>query len=258
MNSHLLVLTLVLFWGCSSGAQNKQQLNRTTDIIEYVKSPDSTDISCLEDVKRAKEEVHRGKITLTQLGGLGFDFLRYEKELIQLCQDYGLRFEYELLSCIVQEGQTQGCYGAYMDNELINRFGPNFKVNLFRKADSLFLVNVVREKMIVRSWDCDIAPVEPKDFDPTIDVSELDIKRGDDAFGGWPFHDITFVIELDSTVSEIQSTNFVAGDSANVNYETILYEVAMNYLNQNSTWIPGSIRTEAVRTRHSLRFTYLR
>jgi hypothetical protein len=69
-----------------------------------------------------------------------FEF-RQEKQLRELCNSTSLLFDYELFSCVGVSGQTSGCYGLYMDKIIAQKFGKNFKENLLKSADSIYIAS---------------------------------------------------------------------------------------------------------------------
>ena len=251
MKFQLLIFSLLVLSGCS------QQPRNTNELLNYVKSPALTDSSCREDIERAEKDIENGEIVLTQTAGFLFGFVRYEDELAQLSEQHGLQFDYDMLSCIVEDGQTHGCYGATMENEIIKRYGPNFRERLHEQADSLFLSNVLANNKSVNSWDCDEEAKQLADFKPTLIITEHDIKKGTGENSGWPFVDLVFVIELDSTISNFTTDNFVPMDSTNSLYGKELFALASNYLEQEySTWIPGTIKSQPVRTNKNVRIFF--
>jgi hypothetical protein len=252
MKFHLIIFSLVVFWSCT------QQPRNTDELLNYVKSPAPNDSSCKEDIERAKKDMENGKIVLTQTAGFLFGFIRYEDELVQLSEQHGLQFDYDMLSCIVQDGQTQGCYGATMENEINKRFGHNFRERLHEQADSLFLSNILSNAKSVDSWNCDEEAKQLTDFRPTVNVTQLNLKKGIDKYGGgWPFMDIEFIIELDSSISSFKYSNFVPADSANSIYEQELFKLGSNYIQQEyPTWVPGTIKSQPVRTNQNVRLLF--
>ena len=252
MKIHLLLVGLSILSGCSQHPYDSDQL------VNYVKSPASSDKLCIDEIDRAKVDIENGKIVLTQPAGFLFGFIRYEDELAQLSNQYGLEFDFDLLSCIEIDGQTQGCYGATMENEIIERFGPNFSEQLHERADSIFLSNVLANDRSVDSWNCDEEAMLLADFKQTLYISELSIKKGTATYGrGWPFMDLEFVIELDSSIGNFKYSNFVSQDSANSSYEHQLFLLGSNHLIQEyPTWVPGRIKSQPVRTNKSVRIFF--
>src|SRR5690625_1589245 len=75
------------------------------------------------------------------------------------------------------------CYGAYMDKVLADKYGLDFKKQMHKKADSLFLENVIKNNLAVYYGDCDERPKLPSeksrssDYVPNVIVENLDIKE---------------------------------------------------------------------------------
>lgn len=141
MRNIFYFIILILLQSCDS----HQKTNRTDTLelperVVYVSEPNKKDKLCISEINRAKDDIKKGKVVFTQSFGLGTEVLNYEKELKELCKTRGLVFDIDLISCIEYEGQTQGCYGDYMDKEIIERFGISFKKDLHREANRLFLL----------------------------------------------------------------------------------------------------------------------
>jgi hypothetical protein len=257
----LIILTLISFSACSQDKQkNDTDGHELPDRIQYIINPNSNDTLCLSEIERAKKDIENGKIVFTQSAGLLFGDIRYETELRDLCKINGLVFDFDLIGCVVFEGQTQGCYGDYMDKIIIDRYGIDFKENLHKKADSLFLAKTQSENKLVRYWDCDERPRLPNetkrtsDYIPSITVDSPDIKEKKGNYGGWPFFDMGFIVEKDSTISGFYSSNFVAQLDENEKYKNELFEIAVKYIKtEYPIWVPGKVNGVAVRTDNNVR-----
>jgi hypothetical protein len=233
------------------------------DIHKYILNPDLKDSICISDIKIAKEDVSNGKIVFTHPVGMSFGYLRYEKELRILCAKYKLYFETSLLGDIIEDGQTQGCYGYYMDNIIKEKYGSDFKSKLYKTADSLYLVSIIKYNKVISYNDCDTGPMVPDQheyfgtFSPIIKISKPNIKKEKRKYGGWPFLCIKFIIEKDSTVSNIQLNQFVAEHKENIKYKKELYDIALKYFKEKyPIWIPGKIAGIPVRTKNEIRFYF--
>jgi hypothetical protein len=227
------------------------------DKSAYVNHPRPTDSLCISEIQKAKKDIQNGKIVFTQSYGFGSRRLRYEEELRQLCKTRGLVFDFDMISCLIFEGQTQGCYGSYMDELIFSKFGSGFKEALHRQADSLFLANTITQNKIIQYWDCDEWPRSPNeiertnDFMPDLLISGIDIK---DNQGMWPFFDVSFVIEKDSTISDFDVRNFVAEREENEKYKDQLFALAVDSLKvKYPAWVPGTIKGVPVRTNTNVR-----
>lgn len=230
------------------------------DPIKYVSNPEKTDTLCISEINRAKNEIEKNGIAFTQEVGFLYGHNRYEKELKELCEQKGLNYEIDLRGCVVFEGQTQGCYGAYMDKIIADKYGADFKKIMHKKADSIFLQNVIKNNTAVYYGDCDERPKLPSeksrssDYIPNVEVENLDIKEDKSEYGGWPFFDVGFIVEKDSTINSFYINYFFEGLESNKKYKNELFELAKNHLKKNyPTWVPGIINGTQVRTDNNVR-----
>lgn len=246
------ITILVILSDCS---QKKSTLQ--DEKVPYVMNPDPNDSLCMYDIERAKKDIRNGKIVFTESMGLGSGEIRYEAELKKLCIEKGLIFDYDLISCLVFEGQTQGCYGAYMNEIIEEKFGAGFKERLHIQADSLFLADAIAQNTVVESWNCDEQPKLPNEgngidhFLPNISTNEIKISGKN---GEWPFFDLRFVVEKDSTISNFHISNFLAVTEENEKHKDKLFSIAVRHLQTNyPLWVPGKIKEVPVRTGNHVR-----
>lgn len=229
----------------------------------YIAYPNPTDSLCISDINRAKKDIANGNIVFTQEYGFLFGDIRYERELRKLCKNYGLIFDFELISDVVIDGQTQGCYGAYMDKIIADKFGRDFKEKLHKAADSIYLDNIIKSHKVVQYWDCDERPRLPNEITRTNDyltikmVDNIDIAENKCHHGGSPFLDLGFIVELDSTISGFYIRNFVPDLDINKRYKTELFNIAVKHMKDiYSEWIPGKIDGHMVRTNNNVRIFF--
>ncbi|TKG89575.1 hypothetical protein EYV94_25070 [Puteibacter caeruleilacunae] len=255
----ITIFIIATFLACSQKSVN----DRLKDRIAYVENPNKKDTLCISEINRAKHDIAQGKIVFTQSFGFGSKSLRYEKELRELCREKGLTFDVDLIGCVVYEGQTQGCYGDYMDKIIIEKFGIDFKKNMHRLADSLFIQNADLNNVVVSYWDCDEEPRLPSenkktnDYLTTINVSEVDIEEDKSANGGGPFFDLGFIIEKDSTINGFYINNFVPNHEKNEKFKSELFKIAVDYLQEKyPIWVPGKINEVYVRTDNNVRLFF--
>ncbi len=256
-----LLFTILYSCGDNVGPLNAGLNTDSQDYYEYIKNPNPSDTTCLAQIKRAKKDVKNGKIVFNHPVGLGFGMLRYEEELKEVCKEYGLEYEVELVSCVVFEGQTQGCYGHYMDMVLSNKYGADFKSKLHRKADSLFLFNVLQDEIPVRYWFCDNEPkpilTGQNYLETTIEVSDLDFRRTE-LGRTWPAMDLSFIIERDGSISKFYTNNYIARDKHNKKYIDQLFNIGVEHIKSNyPKWKPATIKGISVRTDHNVRLTFV-
>lgn len=264
MKHLIIILILISFNACSQNKTSKKMKNQELpDRIVYVNNPNDEDALCISEINRAKKDIVRGKIVFTQSFGFGTSELRYENELRQICKENGLKFDVDLIGCMVFEGQTQGCYGDYMDKIIIEKFGNDFKEKIHRKADSLFLKNVDLNNKVVQYWDCDERPKLPSenertsDYLTTIKIKDINLEKDESEYGGWPFFDLRFIVEKDSTINGFYVSNYVAHLDKNKKFKSSLFEIAVDYIKKNyPVWIPGEINGIPVRTDNNVRIFF--
>jgi hypothetical protein len=259
------ILTFISLLACSQLKQaNQIATQRLPERIIYVSKPNPNDSLCISDINRAKKDIAKGKIVFTQRVGFLFGNIRYETELRELCKQNGLVFDFDVMSDVVFEGETQGCYGNYMDKIIIEKYGVEFKENLHKKADSLFLARTNLENKSVEYWDCDERPRLPTEIKrttdefPCISVADLDIKESKGEYG-WPFIDLNFMVEKDSTISGFYLRNFVSQLEENKIFKEKLIAIAVDYIKTNyPVWIPGKIKGIPVRTINNVRIVFIK
>lgn len=214
-NMKLLFLLFFLI-SFSAFSQNHDEKGEIPKRILYVSQPNSNDSLCIKEIERAKKDYSNGILVFCEAFGFLDSDLRYEFELKELCLKNEITFQYVVFSDSEIMGQTQGCYMDYMDKLILETHGINFKKTLHKKADSLYLIRVESKNTTVLYWDCDEKPhaiheIEGKeDFFLSIIVNRLDIKEKMGESGGWPFLDIGFTIEKDSTISDFCINDFSA------------------------------------------------
>ncbi len=261
----LFILSIISYSCGQSEQTNTVEVDYEQWRQNYIKKPKSKDTLCISDINRAKKDIANGKIVFTQEYGFMYGDIRYENELRKLCNDVGLVFDFDLISDVVFEGQTQGCYGAYMSRIIADKYGSDFKEKLHHKADSLFLINVNKQNKIIQYWDCDKRarlPNEEKrtnDDIPSISIKELDIKEDNSEYGGWPFIDLRFIVEKDSTLSHFRIREWVPHLETNEKFKDSLFIIAIdNMKDKFPKWVPGEISGVPVRTDNNVRVFFVK
>lgn len=251
----------IFFFTCAEKKQEPVVVRqKPPQMTFYVDNPKPNDSLCISEIERAKKDIKKGKIVFSHSRGFGFGSIRYEHELREICKKIGLEFELELFGCVIYKDQTQGCYGEYMDKVLIERSGRDFKDKIHEMADNLFLYNIVKNNTTVQYWDCDERPRLPTEFKRTSDQlpslyqSEIELKDDGSNYGGYPFFDLGFIVEKDSSISNFCTRSYVAHNDANIKHEDELYLMVKDHIITNyPTWIPGKIGGKQVRTKNNVR-----
>ncbi len=267
-----LLIILTILCSCSNQKKEtnleKEDLNKIQgepifNPISYVANPEPSDKLCISDINKAKSDIEENGIVFTQAVGFLFGHKRYEEELKKLCKDKGLKYDLDLIGCVQMEGQTQGCYGAYMDKMLIEKYGKDFKKNMHTKADSIFLNNAIKNNVAVYYGDCDERPViadrSNREDIPSLNITDIPIEEDKSDFGGWPFFDVGFIVETDSLISNVYINSWVAHLKSNEKYKDELFKMAKEYLIKDyPKWRPGSINGVPVRTNSNVRIYLVR
>lgn len=259
-NITLLVLTIVLF-ACGEKnpkdkeVQNFQQDYSEASLVDYIKNIDDQDSTCYQDIEKAKTDVTNGKIVFCIPTGFGSHDLRQEKQLRELCKKHGLIFDYELFSDVIFEGQTQGCYGAYMDNIIAHKFGVHFKQKLLKQADKMLL----EANDTIVYYKCDKQPQLPgkNDYELTLNVKLSEKFRKQikaDKNGDLPFMDIGFYIDKSGNPSGYFLNFFMDADhESNQKFEDELFELGVNKLKKIKQWETGIVNGQKVNTENNVR-----
>lgn len=180
--------------------------------------------------------------------------LRQEKYVIDLLKKYNIQFEYETFSDIRFEGQTQGCYGAYMDTVIEEKFGQGFKEKILTKADSLLL----ESNDTIKYYLCDIQPRVPgKDEYKTTLRAKVPEKIREqlkaDREGSWPFMDIGFYIDKSGKSSGFFLNYFMEADQLNYKFKDKLFKIGVEQLKEINYWETGEINGQKVNTENNIR-----
>lgn len=104
---------------------NKRSESPDAYLKAYIKNPDEKDITCINDLKKAKNDVENGEIAFClSTYPLNYYSRNFEREKIleELCTHYDIIFKVIYLSDSFEEGQTQECYITYMDNFLEEKY----------------------------------------------------------------------------------------------------------------------------------------
>ena len=184
--------------------------------------------------------------------------LRQEKQLIKLCENYDLLFKYEMFGCMVTEGQTRGCYGAYMNNVIEDKYGKGFNNFLLAKAQSMMLAS----NDTIEYYLCDTKPeiAGKGNYGTTIEVKvpeKLSKQLKTDKEGDLPFMDIGFYIDKSGNASGYFLNYFMAADStANYKFKDELFKIGVDELKMIKNWKTGIVAGQKVTTENNIRIYF--
>lgn len=273
-NMRLIILLIILTTGLQAAGQSslldrfvQGDTFKLAERLSYLKKVRATDTLCLRDIQRATRQLSGDSLVfVTTIGAFG-PMLRYENELAELCRANRLKYELELGGCLVWEGQTQGCYKDYLDYKLIEKHGLNFKADLHKKANDLYLANHFNDT--ISAWDCDKVPTYiGKRISRTGITMSVNLpvkeKRNEWTSNGKPMFavyrphiDLGFVIDKNGDISNFTLVDFLPSRQENEAYKDRLFELAIKEIRDNySKWKPGEINGVRLNTTYVLRVEF--
>ena len=221
----------------------------------YVEHPDETDSLCMDDIKLAETDIAKGHIFFCHPYGFGSIDLPQEKYLETLCIQNNMRFKKEIISDVMFNNQTQGCYGAVMDNYIALNYGKDFKERLFHQADSILPAH----NDTVDYSSCEKRPqiLGKNDYETTFSISltpqlakEVKMGKGNDM----PFMDIGFYIDKSGLSSGFFLNYFMdADDQSNQKVKEEWFNMAIAEIKKVKKWEPGEYAGEKVNTEFNVR-----
>ena len=156
MRAVTTILFLIIF--IASCRQQNKKVSRFDNISK-------SDTTCLKELEKAKKDFNKGKLIYCNY--TQFPRLRCENEMAQLLKKYNISFENEYASDVIIEGQTDGCYCDFMQEQIETQHGKKFIDSLLYIADSIFISKNLDKTYDYSGWDK--PPVFPGDkkLDPT-------------------------------------------------------------------------------------------
>jgi hypothetical protein len=272
-NMKFITLLLILTIGLEAMAQSsllesfaQADTFKIAERFSYLKKVRPTDTLCLRDIEKATRQMAGDTLTFVVAIGFGSN-LRYESELVKICEENNLKYELELGGCVIWEGQTQGCYKDYLDYKLFEKYGKNFKVDLHKKANDLYLANHLNDT--ISEWDCDQEPtfigkkISSSGVDMMVNLPVKEkrrewISKGEPMFAVYqPFMDLRFVIDKNGDISNFALIRFIPQQEENEKYKDELFELAIKEIKDKySKWKPGEINGVPLNTTYVLRVAF--
>jgi len=256
-----LIMTLLIACGQNNRKNLSSEMSRENfenKRLEYINHPSENDSMCIKDIEKAKRDISKGKIVFCVPMGFGTFHLRQEAQLRQLCNKYNIVFDYELFSDVIITGQTQGCYGAYMDKMITDKFGLDFKQKLLAKADSILIAS----NDTIEYYLCDKRPQIPGRDDNEITIeATVPIKLSKqliaDKEGDLPFMDIGFYIDKEGNASDYFLNHFYdANNKTNHKFKDELMRIGIKELKAIKRWETGIVNGQKVITENNVRIYF--
>ena len=249
-NITILFLTIILFACGYQSPRDKFQKELITS---------DNDSLCIKDIEKAKTDVKKGRIVFCMPMYPMSDLLRNEKQIKQLCKKNNIVFDYEIFSDVISFGQTQGCYAAYMDKIIAEKFGSNFKEKLLLQANNILLSSTDT----INYSQCDNKPrILGKGEVSTLEVklnNKLSKQLKSDNKGHLPFMGICFYIDKNGNPSGYFLNFFSDADNrSNEKFKDELFKAGVKSLRQYKHWEPGRVKGQKVNTENNVRVYFLK
>jgi hypothetical protein len=246
MPSYLLIILLVLFASCQPHIDKESRFEKVP----------LTDTTCLKEIAIAKKDIGKGKLFYCHdAGSLLYQPSRCEHEMDSLLEFYGIGYKNTFTSDVIIEGQTQGCYGDYMNEMISDKFGSKFIDSLLYRADSIYV-----SKNLNKVFDDHELETEPRfpgdtadgnanfnpglqeEFNKRISYPVGYVKKSKEkqmAFAN-------FNLEIDRFgKAKIKDYYFLFDKEANHKFEKNLKSI-FEPLIVNTSWIPATIKKQNV------------
>lgn len=257
-----LFLSFLLFDSCTSEKDFidqtlSDQLTPENRLSDYIQHPNKQDSLCIKDLDKAEKDIAKGHISFCEPFGFGTFPMRQEKYLKQLCEKHHIYFKYELFSDVIIEGQTQGCYGTYMDEILKEKFGNDFKEKLKKQADSLLSIS----NDTIDYYLCDERPQIHGDGRVEINMEvfiDRKIYKKLDSCETTPFMDIGFYVNKLGEASGYSSSKLLGcPEDIDSKIENLVFKAALLKIKELKKWEPGVVNGQKINATNNIRVYFL-
>jgi hypothetical protein len=214
------------------------------------------DTTCLEEIKKARQDKQNGKLAYCHFAGsMLYEPLRSAREMDSLLKKAGIGYKEEITSDVIFENQTQGCYCDFMKEQIDDRFGKSFIDSLINLSDRLYVQNNINDTFYYAS--CDTRPNYPADTginpDEYSEVFQSDIERDIKYPTGYikrPNYDSSAFVDVHLYVDKvgnafINSYWFLFDMKTNHRYERY-FEREIEKAMRKTGWTPATIRNQKV------------
>ena len=262
-----ILLFIIILKSCQSVDSKKTV---TEEIIpspeevlrDYVKKPKASDRFCKKDIVRAKEDLKKyGNIYVTTYC-FGCESLPYEQEITEYATGKGFKVISYGFNCVIMNGQTQGCYKAFIDLKMEEIHGKDFRQKIEIAAEKLMINKLKNNDRVLSINDLndDDKPKLILETDLTrhghipVIKTGLPLKFDRDKY---PFMDISFIIEKDGKISNLTNENWLDGYKENKKYRKELESMAKKeILNNYNEWVPGKYKNTVGRIKNNFRVNF--
>ncbi|MGI9653009.1 hypothetical protein [Chryseobacterium sp. RLHN22] len=267
MNKLYPLFFLLLLFSCNDKKpetkfENEIIPNPEEVLRKYVVNPKNDDRICKEDIARAKKDMEKYRNIYVTTSCFGCKSLIYEDEI----SEYASKIKFKVInydySCVKMEGQTQGCYKAFINLEMEKIHGKNFRKKIEKEAEKLLIEKIKNDNKVLNIYDLNEneKPHFVKEdnlikegYIPTIKTG-LSLKHERDSY---PFMDISFIIEKNGRISNLKNKNWVSGFKENEKHKSELENIAKKtILAYYNHWKPGRYVGVIARVENTFRVTF--
>lgn len=232
------------------------------DYSKYILNPKKTDTLCLNEIEQAKNDLKEYPGVYVQTICFGCDFKPYEEEIKEVLKKRKFKIGIQDIGCVRYEGQTPGCYRAYIDLKMKDKYGENYKSEIETEAQNILIKNISINDKIISIYDLEDKE-RPKVFlqnafvdggtDTTIQTDlPINSKSSHNLFV-----DVNFIIEKNGTISNLVADNWVNENGVNEKYKDDLINLAIRTLKKDyNSWQPGTYKGNKARIENSLRVSF--
>ena len=232
------------------------------DYEKYIKNVPKTDTLCNGEIEREKNDLSKYDGVYVQTICFGCDFKPYEEEIKEVLKKRKFKLGIQDLGCVIYEGQTRGCYSAYVDLRMKVKYGENYKTEIENDAIKILIKNINVNDKVISIYDLEkdekpqllnyYVPIE-NDYYTTIKTDLPINKRSTYNL----FVDVDFIIEKNGTISNLKESNWVNENSINEKYKQDLINLALKTLIKDyNNWKPGTYKGNKARVENTLRISF--
>lgn len=258
------ILLLLMALNCRENTASRNQLNEIKivkfqpleDIAVYIEHPQTSDKICLKDIARAKKDIEIGDLVFTMPYGEGNYNLRSEKYIRELCKRYHLAFRFEMVSDVINKEGRKGCYEAFMDKKIDQKYGLKFRQFILEEADLM----LIKSNDTVLAWDCDKKPQIEGISSAIINVQLEKNLRSDlsqDKINYVAGLDVAFYIDKQGIASgyHLEDYNSIEKEG-NEKYKARLFRAGIDALKKHKNCVAGEILGQKVITKQIIRIYF--
>lgn len=218
------------------------------------------DTSCLNEEKRALQDIKRGKLVYFYYMGMTTRY-RSNKEMKQILSRYNIQMDSALTYCIAMpKGFRRNCYSTLMDKEIEKKYGSKFIDSLRNIAEKQFVIN--NPDFVFPFDECDTISRYPgtKNYDDFFKKPDDDFSKQFIYPKGYYYKNekdfsstnVSFVLNKNGTLTDIE-TDCSFANSQNEKFEEYFKLKAENFV-KHVKWIPA--KHNGINVNSEMRFLY--